>query len=236
MTNYEWLQTRLCRFTASEIHKLFVGGTRKMTPEELQQAKEDKSKRTTVDTLFGDTAETYIRTKAAEFLTCEVKEELDFRQAEWGKSWEPVACREFEEQYRMTGEYYGTQNPMFFEYGEYAGVSPDWEGFKCGADFKCPYNSHIHLENLLLKDQEEFKSKRWEYYCQAQMGMLVREWDVFYFVSFDPRVVETQYKLKVLEISPDYVWREEFEMRLKAAENRLKEILNQLEQPKAVLA
>lgn len=231
MTNYEWMQRRLCRFTASEIHKLFVGGSRKMTAEELKEAKENKSKRTTVDTLFGEGAETYIRMKAAEFLTCEVKEEIDFKQAEWGKAWEPVARREFEAQHLMSGDYYGNENPTFFEYGEYAGVSPDWEGFESGADFKCPYNSHIHLENLLIKDQEEFKAKRWEYYCQAQMGMVVRGWKVFYFVSYDPRIVETQYQMKVLEIYPDEAWREEFEVRLNAAIERVKEILNQLEQP-----
>lgn len=232
MTSYEWLQLKLCRFSGSEIYKLFVGGKRDMTKEELLLAKAEKSRKTTVPTLFGEGAETYIRTKAAEFLTCEVKEEIDFKQAEWGKAWEPVAAREFEEQHLMSGTYYGVTNPIFFEYGEYAGVSPDWEGFECGADFKCPYNSHVHLENLLLKNQDEFKEKRWEYYCQAQMGMVVRGWKVFYFVSYDPRIVEPQYRMKVLEIFPDETWREEFEMRLAAAIDRLKEILNQLEQPK----
>lgn len=41
------------------------GGTRQMNEEELIAAKESKSKRKTVDVMFGDTTITYIRNKGS---------------------------------------------------------------------------------------------------------------------------------------------------------------------------
>ena len=64
----DWYLCRKGMFTASEIWKLMQGGTRPMNEEELIAAKESKSKRKTVDVMFGDTAITYIRNKVAESL------------------------------------------------------------------------------------------------------------------------------------------------------------------------
>jgi hypothetical protein len=230
MTHYDWLQSRLGRFTASEIHKLFVGGKRPMTEDELKEEKAKKGRKTTVETLFGEGAETYIRSKAAELLTCEVKEEIDFKQTEWGKQHEADACAWFEQNTYKSGTHYGGNDPVFFPFGEYAGVSPDWEGgTEEGADFKCPYNSAVHVENLSIKSVEEFKVKRWEYYCQAQMGMVVRGWKFFYFVSYDPRIVEPSLRMKIITLLPDVEWVQEFLMRLEMAIERLQEILNSIE-------
>lgn len=186
-SNQDWLNARLGRFTASEIHKLFVSGRKK-------------------DEIFGQTALSYIRTKAAEILTQEVKEESDFKQAEWGKNNEAEACAAFEKVTGLTGFYYGCGNPMFFEHGDYAGCSPDWEGNRVGSDFKCPYNSSEHLKNLGLNSAEDLKAERWEYYCQLQFSMLIRGWKCAYFVSYDPRFVYDWMQIKIITVHPDIEW------------------------------
>lgn len=210
--NIAWLRKRLGRFTASEIHKLFVGGKKK-------------------DQLFGKGAETYIMTKAAELLTMEVKDEIDFKQGEWGKANERDAVLAMEALIEINGDHYGMFKPEFFEHGKFAGCSPDWENQKekIGADVKCPYNSAEHVRNLLMNSAEDLKEERWEYYCQLQMSMLVRGWKQAYFFSYDPRVIEYQYNHKLLTVYPDSVWLEEFNKRLSGAIERLNEIIQVME-------
>lgn len=229
----DWLQQRCGRFTSSENHKLFTGGRRPMTEDELKEeakvAKENKRKpRTTVDTLFGEGSLTYISTKAAERLTLAVKDESNFIQTNWGKEYEWDACEAYEAAVGQKGTYYGVNNPKFFEFGEYGGCSPDWIYKKKGADFKCPYNSAEHLINLQLKSQEDFKAVRWEYYCQAQSTMHQLKLNGFDFVSYDKRFIEPKYRLKILNIKPDLEWYAEFEVRLPAAIEIMNNIINSL--------
>lgn len=227
MSNYftqdvsEWLLKRCGRFTASEIHKLFAGGKKK-------------------DQLFGTGAMTYIRTKAAELLTMEVKEELDFKQAEWGKANEFDGVIALETYLGYSGKHYGVNDPVFFQYGEYAGGSPDWErmieGDEEGADIKCPYNTSEHIKNMMLKSVEEFKNERWEYYCQGQMNMKIRGWKKFHFVSYDPRMIEESHRLKVITMYPDSEWLKEFDKRINAAIDEVKAIMKAMDKPNVLLA
>lgn len=213
----EWRSKRLGRFTASECHKLFVAG------------KGGKH--------FGQGAETYIRQKVAEEITQEIKEEQTSRSTEWGYSNELDAIQAFERATGFKGITYGIGNPMFFDYGDHAGGSPDWEEIGVrGADVKSPYNSDIHLENLFIETQEQFKKERWEYYCQAQMNMKTRKWKEFYFVSYDPRMPSIL-KLAILKITPDEEWVTEFEERLSKAIERKNELMEKLlKRPSILLA
>lgn len=203
----DWKMQRLGRFTASDCHKLFISGRKK-------------------DEFFGVGSMTYIRSKVAELLTLEIKEEIDFRQAEWGKVHEAEAVQAFEAMIGKSGDYYGASNPVFFPYGQYAGGSPDWEiESDEGADIKCPYNSSIHVENLQIQSAEEFKDKRWEYFCQAQSNMLTRGWKRFHFVSYDPRMPEAL-QLKIITILPDAQWIDEFVTRIKKGSRIIEDIID----------
>jgi len=216
--SFEWLQKRLGRFTASEIHKLFTGSRTK-------------------GELFGDTARTYICAKVAEILTQEVKEEVDFKQAEWGKANEIDAMMAFEATIGIKGNYYGVGDPQFFPYGDWAGGSPDWESIDIehGADFKCPYNSSEHFKNLLLKSAADLEKKRWEYYCQGQMNMLIRGWKQFHFVSYDPRYVDPRFRLKIITVYPDQAWIDEYNKRMDAAIDEIQKMLNDID-PSVIIA
>jgi hypothetical protein len=221
-SNENWLTQRLGRFTSSECSKLFVGGRKK-------------------DEFFGQGAMTFIRKKAAEIITMEVKEEIDFKQAEWGKSQEPDACRVFEEMIGISGNYYGVADPVFFPFGEHAGGSPDWEakisdeGDTVGADFKCPFNSDVHLENLLISSVAEYKDKKWEYYCQGQANMLIRGWQKFYAVSYDPRF-PLPLQMKIIEVLPDQEWVTEFKERIERAGQIKQELIDLLSSQSVLVA
>jgi YqaJ-like viral recombinase domain len=211
--NLVWLKKRLGRFTASEIHKLFVSGKK--------------------GEWFGKGAMTYIMSKAAELLTMEVKDEIDFKQGEWGKANERDGVLAFESKIEKNGTHYGMLKPEFFELGKFTGCSPDWEHTSeddfFGADIKCPFNSAEHVKNLMLNSAADLKEERWEYYCQLQMSIMVRGWSKAYFVSYDPRVVEYQYGLKIIEVYPDEAWQKEFTQRLDAAIEKLNDIVNMLQ-------
>lgn len=224
----EWLYLRLGRFTASENWKLFTGGRREMTDTELIAEKLGGGKRKTINTLFGDVAFNYILTKAAERLTMQVKSESNFMQTNWGKENEWDANELYQERTGIKGEYYGTFNPRFFEYGEYGGCSPDFISAKLGADFKCPFDSAVHLSNLRLKDQDDFRDKRWEYFVQAQTIIYQLGLESFDYVSFDKRYIEPKYRMKILKIEPDPGWQEEYKMRHDEAIIELNNIIEQL--------
>lgn len=205
----EWLYQKLGAFSASEIYKLFVGSKK-------------------IGQLFGDGAMTYIRQKAAELLTMTVKDEMDFKQTNWGTEHEYAAYMWYEDFTKMVGTYYGKHNPKFFKDGEYVGCSPDWvqnDGLT-GADFKAPWNSSEHLRNLLLKSVDEFKDVRWEYYCQLQHNMLLQKWTSANFVSYDPRMVDPRLKGAIIKIYPDSEWRDEYDLRITAAIEILGNMIN----------
>lgn len=212
-SNQDWLNSRLGRITASEIHKIFTSGKKK-------------------DELFGQTALTYLREKAAEILTQEVKEDVNARQMEWGKSHEYEACAAFQEWLGKEGIYYGAGNPKFFEHGDFEGCSPDWEiAGEIGADMKCPYNSAEHLKNLTIEGSEGLAVERWEYYCQLQHAMIIRGWECAYFVSYDPRFVYDHMKLRVIPVLPNPEWRKEYNARIPKAIDLLTDMVTKFARP-----
>lgn len=231
LQTYEWLQLRCGRFTSSEFWKLLVSGRRDMTPAELEEAKANKITRKTVDSMFGDTAMTYIYSKIAERLTLSVKQESNFVQTTFGKEMEWEAAHDFEEFTGKKGIYYGVSNPKFFPKDDNLGCSPDWisEDGKEGTDFKCPYDQGVHMKNLItLKSEEDLKRVHPEYYHQGQCTMWQLGLEQFHFYSFDKRYIEDKYKRKMLTIYPDIKWQEEAQIRVDEAEKIIKEILSQL--------
>jgi hypothetical protein len=217
----KWQQARCGRFTASEIHKLFAGGKRPMTEDELKEEKANGGKRKTIDTYFGEGALTYIKTKLAEILTGEVVE-VEVVATEWGNSQELDAILEFENKTGLKVDYLGKGNPQFIPYGDYAGGSPDgFVGDTALIEVKAPYNSKYHIDYLLINSVEEFKAQRFDYFAQIQMNLLVSHRMKCYFVSYNPRLIEKRLQLKILEVPRD----EEFIAELK---ERIKEAIKEL--------
>jgi hypothetical protein len=228
-----WLRQRLGKITSSGCSVLFTGGKRPMTPEELATEKAAKGRRTTVDTLFGDGAITYLHGLIDEITTGEPKEEFDFKQTEWGKANEMDAVYSLEAITGLKVDYHGISNPEFIKYGDFAGGSPDGKiitpGVSAIVECKCHYDGAKHMKKLLIKSVEEFKDRFFDEYCQDQMNMLVTEKESCYSVSYDPRKKDPKLRTKIIRIPVDHEWQAEFKTRLNAATEMMADILDNLD-------
>lgn len=211
MNQQQWKGERLGKFTASEIGKLMVKGRSK-------------------DQYFGDGAMTYIESRAAEILTQEPATDLEGMKAiEWGNTHEPEAAALFTE--HMNGDfiYYGKNDSKFFPYEPiklWAGGSPDGlVPHKAVAEFKCPESSTQHIKHCRLKVGADLKELKPIYYGQIQFNMMCTGLDLSYFVSYDPRQLERNLRLKVLPVPYDKSYCKELDERLKRAVDELRIIL-----------
>lgn len=238
-----WLKQRLGKFTASEINKLLKGGTRPMTAEELDEAKNQKSKRTTVDVLFGDGATTYMEEILAEIITMQAKEDISTIKAlEWGASQEHEAVEVFTEWVKskkgdgVKVDYYGIAEPRFMKYTDFSGGSPDGLVhlsmlLKSILEMKCPYVSSKHMRFLRASlngaSNEWLKKNNEDYYCQVQFNMMsaTKELGIDvthgFFCSYDPRPLDAKHRLAVIEIYQDKEYQQDIDYRLNKAAEKL---------------
>lgn len=233
MSNYfteehdAWLIQRKGKITSSEYWKLTTGGARPMTESELKVEKEEKGRKTTVPTLFGDGAMTYIRSRITEMQSGEPKEEMDFKQTDWGKNNELDAKTHFETITGFTVVYHGISCPKFYSYEDFAGGSPDGEIIEPDAvlELKCPYNEDIHTKRLLIKTLDQFKKEEKEAWNQLQMNMLIMNKDLGFFGSYDPRRKDQRLMMKIVKVPADLEWIEDFKVRYNAAVEIMADIL-----------
>lgn len=203
----KWQKDRLGKLTSSEIYKIVKTGTRKMTEEELKN-REKGNRRTTVETLFGDTAITYISDCVGEILTGEPKSDLTgVRATEWGNVYESEAGEAFEKYIGKPIEFYGGANPQFYHFNAYSGGSPDGLLDDAVLEIKCPYNTANHVKRLLASRQgasnDWLRDNNEDYYWQVQFNMMCTERNKAYLVSYDPRVVNEENRLAVIIVSAD---------------------------------
>jgi len=113
---------------------------------------------------LSETAKSFVFEKAAEYLTGN-RTEIYGRALDWGKEHEKEAFHYFQQQTDDFYTYYGAETYTFITYGLWGGYSPDALGEKL-IEIKCPFNSGNHLQNFFIKNNEQLKSKRTEYYWQ----------------------------------------------------------------------
>ena len=179
----QWQELRRSRFTASQIHKLM--GTPRNKSEYLSE-----------------TAKTFVYEKGAEILTG-IRPEIYGRALEWGKEHERQAYEAFDP-FNTLATYYGGETFVFVEYGDFGGYSPDALGDDFIVEFKCPFNSGVHLRNFSIKTNEDLKSQHPDYYWQVQMGMIATACENAFFVSYDPRFVDS-HRTHIVNITLDDV-------------------------------
>lgn len=232
----KWLVMRKGRITASDFGKLFTPGRRDMTEEELEaRPKGPKGglldKRTTTPTIFGDVAMTLIRSKIAELTSTEIDREQNggalVKSFEWGVRYEEDATEEFKRRTGLSIIYHGLNNPVFYEYGDYSGGSPDGDiiNENAGLEIKCPADENVHIKRLLIKSVQEFKDQEFDAYCQCQGNMYIMKKDWYYFASFDPRKKDEALRMKIIKLYPDLEWQLEYEGRMDAAVEIMADVL-----------
>ena len=204
MTQLEWEAQRIGKFTASEIHRLM--GTPRKKGEVLSE-----------------TAKSFVIEKAAEILTGQ-KRPIYGAALDWGVEHEQEAFLKFNVISDQMWEYYGGQEFKFYSYGIFSGASPDGLSVSHLLEIKCPYESHNHIKHMLIKDNEDFKSSRPEYYWQMQLGMIATEKSKGMFVSYDPRMPEDK-QIYQIEIHQDDV-KAEIDEKIQVASEMLAEIIS----------
>lgn len=183
----EWYNERLFHFTSSELHRLMT---------------EPRSAADKAAGKLSATAEGYIFDKVAEYLTngvCLDYKEVFSKEIDWGNTYEEVARSVYEQHTGKAVELCG-----FVPYGDDFGGSPDGLVGDDGIiEIKCPYNSSVHAAYLIMTTAEDLRKVRPEYYAQIQGNLLVtgRKWADF--VSFDPRMQNDAFALKILRIERD---------------------------------
>lgn len=174
-----WNAAKLGNFSASEIEKI------------VSKKGIDKG------------AQTYIYKVAAEILTGEKEEIFQNSAMIWGIENEQFADIYFKKLTNLeTYEIGGITNSKY----DYCWVSPDRliQGEKAGVEIKCPYSSAVHLKYWNLENSQEFKKECKEYWYQIQMNLLISEFDYWYFVSFDPRFLKAEKRMRIIKIMPDF--------------------------------
>ncbi|MEG0929622.1 lambda exonuclease family protein [Algoriella sp.] len=191
----EWLLKRKGKFTASEIHRLM---TYESKPNELPKG-----------------AISYVVEKATESLIDGLPESFKSSSMQWGNDYEAKAIELFSKKTRLKIQNIG-DNQKFISYGKHAGCTPDGLGSGYGVESKCP-NSTTHFQYRSIKNGEDLKKIKSEYYWQIQFSMLCRKVSKWYFVSFDPRFSKEKHRLHYVVIERNEADIEFLETRLQLA-------------------
>jgi putative phage-type endonuclease len=181
----KWFQLRAGKFTGSEIHKIMgVKG-------------------------FGQTGESYIYEVAASQETGLCNPEISNFAMDRGKEFEDTARLTFSFKYNVDvlecGSFISEEMPEVM-------ASPDGyfrkedEGFY-GLEIKCPLNQGIHLKYRQIKNAEDLKSIKIEYYWQIQMCLMISDFQAWYFVSFHPNFPANKlwHCAKIKRVEPDII-------------------------------
>ena len=211
----KWFLQRHGKFTASEIGKLLSKGAGTK--------------------MFGTGALTYIKQKAIERMTVlwERPELDEVKSLLHGKAHEQPAYEMYKKVTRnYSMRYFGSETPLFLEYDEDSGGSPDGlmgEGTKiyCGLELKCPKNSHIHWDYFNMKDQWDFRESNVDYYAQIQFLMHITQADEFHFFSFDDRFIDEKKKSKIITVLPDKKFMDNLLIRIQMAVKMRNEIIQE---------
>lgn len=170
----EWIQERLGRFTASEIHKLIPSGKG--------------------GNKFSETGKTYILEKLVELETGFQASEIYGPALDWGTEHEPMAREWYT---KLTGNV--VQEAYFEPYGAHAGGSPDGLVGELGIiEIKCPFKTVNHFKYRMARKADDLPA---EYFWQIQMNLLCTGRSWCDFVSFDPRVRTKELGIFILRVS-----------------------------------
>lgn len=216
----DWENARLGKFTASEIHNLLSD------PKAVKDKEAGK---------FSDAGYSYIEKKLAEINTGYMEQAYG-AAIEYGTDLEPAAARELKRLFKNQHvDYYGKDNPKFWDFMGIAGGSPDMiVDSKILIEIKCPKSSTIHLQNLIMS-LDTFKTKRKIYYAQIQALLMFCKLEKAYFVSYDPRMTNEHLRLSFIEVLPDYAFQENIALRIERAYTELQSMQKELEARKLIL-
>lgn len=190
----EWDEARCGRITSSEIDKIFVGGRSK-------------------DILFGKGAITYLNIKVAEILTRERKE-ITGKPLDYGNAEEPWARKHYSE---ITNQI--VTEGRFYIFNDIFGGTNDGEVEASNGiiEIKSPFASENHIAICLLNSADELREYDFGYYSQCQANMFIKKANWCDFISWDDRILNPDFKMKIIRVYPDEAFQTEMIYRLDEA-------------------
>ncbi len=211
----KWHLSRHTKFTASLNHKLLLKGKD--------------------GTGFSVGGITYIEEKAIETIT-DLWERPKLEYVEsllHGNMYEYPAFETYVEtskNYNM--RHFGTDKPLFLDYNEFSGGSPDGimgedTRIDWGIEIKCPSTPQNHFKYMRWTSQWDIKEKRIEYYTQIQFLLMITKAQGFHFVSFDARFKDKKNRIKIIDVLPDQKFQDNLELRIHAAQKEKLKIIEQ---------
>lgn len=213
----EWMQKRAGSFTSSQIGKLFTSPKTKLAKDNGE---------------LSETAKTYIMEKAAELMTGTIRNSYTTPEMQWGIDNEAAAIEAIRDKYPNV-IHYGGENPMFFEYSDFSGGSPDGVDKNKVFEIKCP-NPVQHIYNLQQTDLKELNKDYW-YQLQMNMACVARynKYDVMdmvgIFISYCPLMIEKRLQVHEIKVMPDLEFQIKLPLNIRQAEDELRKIINSFE-------
>lgn len=208
----KWLLERYGKFTASMIHKIVPSSS---------------------TGLFTPAGWNYIQERAIETMTYLYEApEIEFVEAlVHGKAYEENAYFEYVKVSKNDSmRHFGGENPLYLEYNEYSGGSPDGL-MGSGTDvywlleIKCPKNPKNHFKYMKFKTQWDLKEARPEYYAQIQFLLMITKAQGAHFASYDERFRDESKRMKIIEVLPDKKFSDSLEVKLQMAQKEKLKII-----------
>lgn len=194
----EWYRKRAGKFTCSRFGDLMTSGRGK-------------------DEMFGQTAMSYIYQVAAERIGSYVFP-FDTSTVRWGKENESVALAEYCDRVGIELQDCVTGTAAYRQYNDFVGGTPDAICLPGCVEIKCPYTPQEHLRTVWEKTVPK------QYVWQVQGHLLLTGADYCDFVSFDPRIINEQFRLQVIRVQPVKAMQDELRHKLNAAIDLVKKI------------
>lgn len=187
----EWFRKRSGKFTSSRFGDLMVSGRGK-------------------DEIFGKTAMAYIYQVAGERLGS-YSYPFDTSATRWGKENEKLAFVEYCDRLDLNPSDFQTGTEAYTEIDEYIGGTPDGISLPGCLEIKCPYTPQEHVRTLHERNVPP------QYKWQVYGHMLLTQADYCDFVSFDPRIVNEQFRMVIIRVQRDEDEIQQLRERLQAA-------------------
>lgn len=214
----EWLKARAARITASRAAEFSsqpslaplpdVKITKEgkvnyclfdsVTYEHTSKIELQKMIRESLPRVYSDMRNGYLHELIGQVCTCEIKEQVPFKQAEHGHENEDIARSIFEFE---TGKEVRQVGFIYKDDDQRAGISPDGliVGEDSGLEIKCPWDTKWHIDFILA---EKIKP---EYIEQCQFSMWVTGYKSWYFASYDPRMKSKRLHYVTIERDEEFM-------------------------------
>lgn len=168
----------------------------------------EKKIRETLPRIYGDMRQSYMCELVGQVVTCNLPEEITFKQCEWGHEYEDEARAHLELLLEIDVDI-----PAFIyrDKEKRFGISPDgiltklYKGKKTGLELKCPFTTKVFIEFATCEKIKQM------YVEQCQYSMWVTGYEQWIFANYDPRIKNKKNRLHHVIIERDQIYMDKYD-------------------------